>query len=830
MNRTGLFVLAAVAGIVAFTILSTATFTAAQTTQAAVDANMPENWQSLKFKELIPLAGRLQIAGKLTNARAVIEHAGTKATVIGECKNLSGIAGTVMGEDAPAFITRILLEKCAADFSACQPAFGGWALELLISQGKMAEANHAFPLVASRVTVVIGCGFLRKSAETILGTESNAFLADMLASRCMEDFVANAGWATSTNAWAVDLLISHGKTSEAKQVLAAAAQKTTGSIVANVYAQSKKVMSAQEAAKWFSDQLTARCQAGWTDGAATGVYTAAAALEADGKTAEARKVLEAGDTSIQKVKDCRMLDRVARSLLGAGADKWLAGILAGNCQTDLNQCDPAEAGWAITILQAGGKGGDANRALEAAGARVTTVAGCLALEAGATILRGTTANDWLAGILVNRCKDDYSKCKPADAARAAEILQKAGKPQEAKALLDAVGGRSHNIGELRQMTQGAGQDRLPGMIVKWTADYMAGQIAGELQTCSRGDAAWAAWVLASAGRRGEANNLIVQIESGQRSNTTPANQTWTDSGDIAQAYRLIGNMQKAKQWALKAHDEAFGSDEARQNADIQHLLGVATLLKETGQTSPGQGYAGYAAGLIMASKNKRIDYGNTYCATTMERLAQPVLSAESRQALIAELAEANGVVRQDIARVLAWSYVWCGQARDYKRLLNEKIAQGGLSGDAKASWLMARAYAEACARGIYAPMEGKRWMDQALATAESPAMRMAAVRQIIVGHEFCLEFRKALSVLESLAGQFASDPATAGEYRGLQTYVVAAERDYKVLAAAHAAAQKKSGDERLRQVAESRLAMAKARGDRQEIARWERVLAAPPSN
>ena len=156
-------------------------------------------------------------------------------------------------------------------------------------------------------------------------------------------------------------------------------------------------------------------------------------------------------------------------------------------------------------------------------------------------------------------------------------------------------------------------------------------------------------------------------------------------------------------------------------------------------------------------------------------------------------------------------------------MLEQKINTAGVGADAKARWLLCRAYAESLEATEPYPSRGKVWLDQALVTAGSETCRMEVLRQLIGSYNFSGKHDAAMALLESVAGQF-SDPQAIAGLEALRQETQKAKADYAVARQQKKAEQAQGRSQLRRRELQRRLAAAKRRGDRARIQRLERML------
>ncbi|WP_428940627.1 hypothetical protein [Fontivita pretiosa] len=149
--------------------------------------------------------------------------------------------------------------------------------------------------------------------------------------------------------------------------------------------------------------------------------------------------------------------------------------------------------------------------------------------------------------------------------------------------------------------------------------------------------------------------------------------------------------------------------------------------------------------------------------------AAMAVDAQLRDYLSSKLVdEVTGAAREVPAALLIWHYKEQERFEEWLAILNQHL-QGPTEGDAKASWLLARAHAAMREVRLYTPLAGSQWISQAMATATSEPLRLRCVELLVLGHQRAAEFEQARSLLASLEQQFASEAARDAFARLRQT-------------------------------------------------------------
>jgi hypothetical protein len=138
------------------------------------------------------------------------------------------------------------------------------------------------------------------------------------------------------------------------------------------------------------------------------------------------------------------------------------------------------------------------------------------------------------------------------------------------------------------------------------------------------------------------------------------------------------------------------------------------------------------------------------------RAVDPQLAAYLRQKLV----KSGGEVCEPVAVLLSWCGTWSEREETaWKRLLDQKLQDPALQGEVKASWLLARGYAEAAVRGTteraYKPLRGERWLNEALALSSAEQIRLPGIVLLARGYRGEMLFDHARSVFADAKASFS---------------------------------------------------------------------------
>jgi hypothetical protein len=279
----------------------------------------------------------------------------------------------------------------------------------------------------------------------------------------------------------------------------------------------------------------------------------------------------------------------------------------------------------------------------------------------------------------------------------------------------------------------------------------------------------------------------------------------------AKVWLYANNKEKAGEWAMRA----LAARLRTANVTGKQLAENARLLQSTGRTGKDisiEAYAEVLAGLARAGK-----ISSDWHWTCYRDLAQLLGTGDTQQQLRAVLVDGEGYVRLGVARILSWSYRLTGGLDQWCTHVDSQINSS--KGDKKALWLIARADAESAAAGSGHSMRGKKWLQEAIATAQSAACRIQAIESLVNVHFGAGEYEPALSYLASARGQFVNSPDEA-RIDALACVI----REAKAKAEDRARRTAERSHRAHVSELERRLQAAGEKGDKEAIRRYERLV------
>jgi hypothetical protein len=315
-----------------------------------------------------------------------------------------------------------------------------------------------------------------------------------------------------------------------------------------------------------------------------------------------------------------------------------------------------------------------------------------------------------------------------------------------------------------------------------------------------------------------ATKMAAEQASGKRSH-------WRDCEAIADDFLKKRDMAKAQEWAMKTYEAAVGSEEARAEFNVRTACRLCEVLGRAGLLGKDKGFSSYAVALARLACAENLTDPNCNYPFRYRQMAFPLGTAECRQILQAELTDAEGNPRQSVAEILTWSYSQADQLGEWHAFLEGRISQTEGSLDTRARWLMARACADQVVPGEWEPkpQQGKQWIDKAIATAESPSVRLEALKALVEGYSAAGRHDQGLAVLDSLSEQF-SGTAAATEYESLRYDLIKAKAKHIASRVQSKVVQAETRRTTHKQELIRRLSLARSRNDVKQIQQLERAL------
>ena len=211
--------------------------------------------------------------------------------------------------------------------------------------------------------------------------------------------------------------------------------------------------------------------------------------------------------------------------------------------------------------------------------------------------------------------------------------------------------------------------------------------------------------------------------------------------------------QKAKQWARLMYKSLFGGK--TQEPVLGELTRVGMWLLDTGQAGKDYSYPEFAdAAAGLAGRGKiTFDVWFDYAY-----LAAPLAAPGARKMIQDQLIDGKGCPRIGIGKILAAASLQAGEYKSWAQQVDKKISDSSGNSDAKACWYAIKAYGESLVFGgdpVW--LRAKKWLDSALASAESSQTRLAVLQELCAFYVNTSRPAVGLATLRSMEQQFAGE-------------------------------------------------------------------------
>ena len=202
-------------------------------------------------------------------------------------------------------------------------------------------------------------------------------------------------------------------------------------------------------------------------------------------------------------------------------------------------------------------------------------------------------------------------------------------------------------------------------------------------------------------------------------------------------------------------------------------------------------------------------------------LAEIVTTDKDLQTLRTAVLDSNGVVRMPAARLIACAHAEARSVGKWNAELDRLLSDETLSAAQRVSLLRARAYAAAVSRtiGQITPYEARPWFEKALVATSDEALRLATIDDQFTMHLEAGEVEKAASFLKDLLQR----PNLSSLKDSLTTYRTSIEQQQAYLARVQDRQVNRNDAAEIAEL-ERRLAEARRQGNREKVARYERLL------
>jgi hypothetical protein len=294
-------------------------------------------------------------------------------------------------------------------------------------------------------------------------------------------------------------------------------------------------------------------------------------------------------------------------------------------------------------------------------------------------------------------------------------------------------------------------------------------------------------------------------------NTTVANQAademWQAMTAAAFLTTLTGPPAALHPFFKDASDAASGLTTARRQAFLDSVLQNPTLLDAVDAKSAARFYEAFR----MGAPEKALDAFGTWATRHADlacdfsddrffdgdnRAAMADMAAFTTLQLPDQVARLqnqylqlpNGQCVLPVAYTLSYSYLGQRKIADWIALLDAKLADPTVTGDLRVNWLLARAHAQELVRNPSKhyplrwpfpaswPLDGRKYLDQALQAAQSAGVKMRVAREIVGRLAAARQFDAATAFVQQLVGSLPDDQKAVASNWATQLAAFAADQ------------------------------------------------------
>ncbi len=198
-----------------------------------------------------------------------------------------------------------------------------------------------------------------------------------------------------------------------------------------------------------------------------------------------------------------------------------------------------------------------------------------------------------------------------------------------------------------------------------------------------------------------------------------------------------------------------------------------------------------------------------------------IQTPQQRERLFETMKQAKAGPTPAVSLIMARAHREHGQYDDYMNRLDDQLEVGGHQGDVLARWYIARALAS-YVDANYSELNrlrGKRYLDQALAAAQSEAARLEVVDQIAKAYGYTGHAVEGQSFLSSIRPTFEGEKAEQ-ELDRLEKYLAGVTQAQKLAEDR----EQRERDQDWRAGIEKKLAEATEKGNQQAARHYQRLL------
>lgn len=224
--------------------------------------------------------------------------------------------------------------------------------------------------------------------------------------------------------------------------------------------------------------------------------------------------------------------------------------------------------------------------------------------------------------------------------------------------------------------------------------------------------------------------MLTELKALVNETYDPTNISGWEESRIASKYMKQGELGEARVWIKRLYDRLV----AAETLDVNRVGAIADLMESASMLNKGQRYPELAAHIVALAKAGKFytDDGGKLSGKGWKRrhIAYAINVKADRDLLEAELLDADGIVRIEVAHLLAWAYWRAGELDQWASKVNTMLGEvPGDEPDKKAALLIARGQVEFLKINRQNPLGAKARVDEAFGIAVSESMRLQVLKQ-----------------------------------------------------------------------------------------------------
>lgn len=224
--------------------------------------------------------------------------------------------------------------------------------------------------------------------------------------------------------------------------------------------------------------------------------------------------------------------------------------------------------------------------------------------------------------------------------------------------------------------------------------------------------------------------------------------------EVADVIRIVGlamNMSQRRECATLYNSVVLERPAGSVKADLLELGTLGKILHNAELDVEGSEHDAYAAQLVAQLEQRARIRGTGHHYWEAKFLSTPLSTPKVRAMVTGLIDRSDGSVDLDAGRIAAFAYMRVSKSDDFRSLAEAHLRDTTLSGDQRAAWLLLRAYIEEISTAEWGPLQGQTFLEDAVKTATSPAMRRTAREWLLWRLMEAKQYAAVMDVAEAFA-------------------------------------------------------------------------------